>query len=91
MQTIPSLWNACNEIRACGCGSMQIMRRMRAMIDNLLLSLPKRRHPSLLRELRLLDLTIDENFAFPEDRALARIADAQGLGGSTVIAGKDRS
>ena len=32
---------ACNEIRACGGGSMQIMRRMRAMIDNLLLSLPR--------------------------------------------------
>ena len=81
---------ACNEIRACGGGSMQIMRRMRAMIENLLVSLPERRHPSLLRELRYLDLTIDEKFVLAEDRALARIADAQGLGGSTVIAGKDR-
>ena len=78
---------ACNEIRACGGNSMQIVRRMRAMIENLVRSLPERRHASLLRELRLLDLTIDAEFTLPEDRVLARIADVQGLGGSTATTG----
>lgn len=33
------------------------------------------------RELALLDREIEKNFAYPEDRALARVADPQGLGG----------
>jgi uncharacterized membrane protein len=75
---------ACSEIRACGGNSMQIVRRMRAMLDNVMRMVPERRRPSLVRELRLLDLTIDASFALPEDRELARIADPQGLGGSAA-------
>jgi uncharacterized membrane protein len=75
---------ACNEIRACGGDSMQIVRRMRAMLQNLARMVPDRRQPTIDREMRLLDLTIDASFALPEDRALARIADPQGLGGSAA-------
>jgi uncharacterized membrane protein len=70
------------EIRHCGGNSVQIVRRLRAMAENLMQTLPEHRHKELLEELRLLDSDIDANFALPEDRALARIADAQGLGGS---------
>lgn len=73
---------ACNEIRAYGANSMQIVRRMRAMLENLMRMVPDRRQPSLDREMRLLDVTIDASFALAEDRELARIADPQGLGGS---------
>ena len=78
---------AFNEIRACGGNSMQIVRRMRAMIENLMLMVPDRRQPSLDREMHLLDLTIDTSFALAEDRELARIADPQGLGGSVARGG----
>jgi uncharacterized membrane protein len=72
---------AFSEIRACGSNNLQIVRRLRAMIDNLAQRLPPYRHPALQQELSLLDREIERNFTYPEDLALARIADAQGLGG----------
>ena len=72
------------EIRQCGAGSIQIARRLRAAIDNLIQSLPEHRHDALRVELTLLDLAIASKHPFPEDLALARIPDVQGLGGSAV-------
>lgn len=74
---------ACREIRLCGAESLQIARRLRAMIDNLLSVLPESRRPALLVELDLLDRAIANSYIFPEDLALARISDSQGLGGSS--------
>jgi uncharacterized membrane protein len=71
---------AFREIRACGSNNLQIARRLRAMLENLLQTLPDYRHPALLQELDLLDREIAKNFIYPEDLALARIGDAQGLG-----------
>jgi uncharacterized membrane protein len=82
---------ACTEIRHCGGGSVQILRRMRSMLENLVHSLPPHRHAELQRQLELLDRTIDDRFAFPEDRALARIADSQGLGGALGLRPLDAS
>jgi uncharacterized membrane protein len=76
---------ACTEIRHYGAGSVQIMRRMRSMLENLLQTLPSHRHSELLKQLELLDRAIEEHYTFAEDRALARIADPQGLGGSLGI------
>jgi uncharacterized membrane protein len=75
----------CIEIRHCGSGSVQIMRRMRSMLDNLLQTLPQHRHAELRRQLELLDRTIDEHYSFPEDQAIARTGDPQGLGGSLGV------
>jgi uncharacterized membrane protein len=72
----------CTEIRHCGGGSVQVMRRMRSMLEHLLQSLPEHRHAELRRQLDLLDRTVEDRYAFPEDRALARIPDRQGLGGA---------
>ena len=44
-------------------------------------TLPARHHPALSEELGLLDRDIERHFTYPEDLMLARIADAQGLGG----------
>ena len=74
---------ACHEIRMCGANSVQVARRLRAMFDNLLLTLPPHRRPALEQESRLLTLTIELLYRFPEDLALARVPDAQGLGGSS--------
>ena len=70
-----------SEIRACGSNNLQVARRLRAMIDNLVETLPAHRHAALLQQLSLLDREIEKNFVYPEDLALARLADTQGLGG----------
>jgi uncharacterized membrane protein len=75
---------ACNEIRACGAGSVQIPRRMRAMLENLIGTLPPQRHRALEEQLDLLDRTLPDFYKLPEDLALARVPDAQGLGGAST-------
>jgi hypothetical protein len=62
---------------------MQVVRRLRAMIENLIQTLPKHRHAVLQRELALLDRDIEKYFVYPEDLALARVGDSQGLGGAS--------
>jgi uncharacterized membrane protein len=70
-----------SEIRMCGSTNLQIVRRLRAMIENLIRTLPTPCHPMLQVELSLLDREIVRNFSYPEELALARVADSQGLGG----------
>jgi uncharacterized membrane protein len=76
---------ACTEIRHCGAGSIQIARRMRSMLENLMATLPQHRHPELQLQLVLLDQAIDAHYSSEADRELARIADSQGLGGTLGI------
>ena len=71
------------EIRLFGAGNLQVARRLRAMIENLIQVLPAHRHAALQIELALLDRAIGRHFTFSEDEALARIADTQGLGGAS--------
>lgn len=71
---------AFREIRHYGAGSLQIERRLRAMLDSLLESLPAHRHEALRIEQDLLDRMIANVHVYPEDLALARIPDSQGLG-----------
>jgi|RhiMethySRZTD1v2_1073278.scaffolds.fasta_scaffold63255_2 uncharacterized membrane protein len=75
---------ACREIRLHARENIQIARRLRAMIENLLSTLPEMRHKALLIELELLDRSLVSVYPFPEDLALARVADAQGMGGVTT-------
>src|SRR5215472_13269660 len=42
---------AFTEIRSCGANNMQIARRLRAMIENLIETLPKHRHAALIEQL----------------------------------------
>jgi uncharacterized membrane protein len=64
-----------NEIRQYGAKSIQVVRRLRAMIESLSQSLPESRLPALRQQQDLLDRTLQELYEFPEDLALARIAD----------------
>jgi hypothetical protein len=77
---------AFSEIRSCGSGNLQIVRRLRAMIENLLQTSPEHRRPCLQQQLGLLDREIETKFNHPEDLALARISDNQGLGGRSGYA-----
>jgi uncharacterized membrane protein len=72
---------AFSEILACGSNNLQIVRRLRAMIDNLLATLPAHRNAALLEQRTLLDRAIVVQFKEPEQLSLARIPDPQGLGG----------
>jgi uncharacterized membrane protein len=68
------------EIRQFGAGSVQVARRLRAMLDNLIQVLPSGRTDLLKQELDLLDRSTARLFADPEDRVLAEGADLQGVG-----------
>jgi uncharacterized membrane protein len=72
---------AFSEIRSYGSNNLQIVRRLRAMIENLLQLLPAVCHPALDQELSLLEREIEKNFTYLEELTLARVADSQGLGG----------
>ncbi len=71
---------AVTEIRHFGGASIQIVRRLRAMLENLIQTLPEQRAPRLRQELSLLQRTAERFFPEPEDRALAEISDLQGVG-----------
>jgi uncharacterized membrane protein len=71
---------ALDEIRYYGATSVQIMRRMRALISDLISFLPKERHTTLRHHRERLDLTIARSFEDAEEKQAASIEDRQGLG-----------
>jgi uncharacterized membrane protein len=72
---------AFSEIRAYGANNLQIVRRLRAMIENLKETLPSHRQDELQLQASLLDREAKRLFRYPEELALAAVADSQGLGG----------
>ncbi len=72
---------AITEIRLFGGNSIQIARRLRAMLENLIQILPEQRRAVLQQELILLHKTAQHFYPDPEDRALAEVSDRQGVGG----------
>jgi uncharacterized membrane protein len=73
---------AVSEIRLYGGQSLQVNRRLRAMLDHLVQVLPKARHQPLQRELHSLHKTVERSFPDEEDRDRAEVGDYQGMGGS---------
>jgi uncharacterized membrane protein len=73
---------AVSEIRHYGEGSIQVSRRLRAMLENLIRELPEDRRPPLQGELALLQSAIRRAFPDEADRQRADVADYQGVGGS---------
>lgn len=73
---------AITEIRQFGGNSTQVVRRMRAMLEDLIRVLPVGRILALRQELNLLKSTIDLGFAVPQDKTRAGSPDSQGLGGT---------
>jgi uncharacterized membrane protein len=73
---------AVSEVRQYGGGSIQVDRRLRAMLDHLIRALPEARQPSLQKELHLLHSAVERGFSDVEDRERAEVGDYQGIGGS---------
>ncbi|WP_328394701.1 DUF2254 domain-containing protein [Streptomyces sp. NBC_00390] len=72
---------AVTEIREYGATSLQICRRLRALFQGLLDTLPAERLPAVRVELGLLDEAVERQFTDPVRRAMAQTADPQGIGG----------
>lgn len=73
---------AVTEIRHYGGSSIQVARRLRAMLENLIQTVPQERALLLRQELSLLHRSAERCFNEPEDRALAAVSDSQGIGGN---------
>jgi uncharacterized membrane protein len=73
---------AVTEIRQFGATSIQIARRLRAMLEDLVATLPETRAAPLRLELDILKRSAERFFQEPEDRALAEVSDSQGVGGA---------
>lgn len=71
---------AFDEIRFCGATSVQVMRRMKAMVSDLISALPQERHKPLRHYQERLDMTIARSFADSEEKQEASVEDRQGLG-----------
>ena len=72
---------AFNEIRSFGAGHIQVVRRLRAVLEDLIASTPPVRHAVLETHLRRLDTSVA--LAFPvgsPDLPLAAVPDRMGLG-----------
>jgi uncharacterized membrane protein len=72
---------AVTEIRHFGGTSIQVARRLRALLENLAEILPLERAALLREELTLLHRSAERFFPEPSDRALADVSDLQGVGG----------
>jgi uncharacterized membrane protein len=73
---------AFDEICSYGANSVQVMRRMRALISEMISVLPEERHHALRYWQQRLQSTIDRSFGDTEDKLDASAEDRQGLGTS---------
>jgi uncharacterized membrane protein len=71
---------AATEIRHFGATSAQVTRRLQAMFDQLLRTVPAQRREAIATQASLLQLTIEGAYANPQDRILALRGDTQGIG-----------
>lgn len=68
------------EIRRNGQRHLQVSRRIRALLEDLLTAVREDRRSPLLKELKALEVGVEETFDQEHERALAAKPDAQGLG-----------
>jgi uncharacterized membrane protein len=71
---------AFEEILACGAKSVQVMRRMKALVADLIAVLPRERHAALEYWQRRFEASITRSFEDAEEKLSASVEDRQGLG-----------
>jgi uncharacterized membrane protein len=72
---------ATSEIRLFGVSSLQVARRLRAMLEHLIAILPPPRIPALRQEMELVQAAVERSYSDAADRRLAGLGDLQGVGG----------
>lgn len=73
---------ACDEIRHYGKTSLQIHRRLRSMLLDVIDVVPEERQVPLREQLELLDRSVEEHLDTPYDVRAAKEPDEQGVGGN---------
>jgi uncharacterized membrane protein len=73
---------AFDEIRFYGATSVQVMRRMKALMNQLISLLPEERRPALRHWRDRLQSTVEQTYSDAQDKLDASDEDAQGLGSS---------
>jgi len=71
---------ALDEICSCGATSVQVMRRLNALVGDLILHVPEERRPAIRYWQRRLESTVARSFPDGEERMEASQEDRQGLG-----------
>jgi uncharacterized membrane protein len=71
---------ALEEIRHYGAGSKHVMRRMRALLSDLMEAAPPERGLTLRRQQERLEKVIASSFSDPDELMLASVEDRQGIG-----------
>ena len=71
---------ALDEIRHSGEGAIQVARRLRFLLEDLLQVAPDFRRPELQRQLSLLEASVERGFSDGREAAMAHEASAQGHG-----------
>ena len=76
---------AVTEVRQFGGTSIQVARRLRALLQDLIRTLPEGRAAVLRLELNLLDRSAQRFFVEAEDQAMADVSDFRGVGGKQAM------
>ena len=76
---------ALDEIRFYGATSIQVMRRMKALVNELISILPEERQPALRHWQERLQFTVERSFADQLDKLDAFAEDRQGLGSTRRV------
>jgi uncharacterized membrane protein len=82
---------AFDEIRLAGVASPQVVRRLRAALEDLLSVAPPERREPLQRQLTLLDSGIQRAFDEHDDKGAMAYPDAQGIGSGVDVRQTDRT
>ena len=82
---------AFDEVRIAGASSLQVARRLRAALEDLMAIAPADRHNILNRELALLEAGVRRAYADDEDIVAALVPDTQGIGSGPDVSSKPGS
>jgi uncharacterized membrane protein len=82
---------AIDEIRYYGATSIQVMRRLRALLEDLREAVPPERRGAVEDQLVRVNTSIDRSFPDVHDRRDALQADRQGIGISTRLPDDDET
>jgi uncharacterized membrane protein len=81
---------AVTEIREYGSGSIQVMRRLRALLEDLQEAVRPENRPAVDAEIAKLDRSLAVGFADSVDKERAQVPDRQGIGGPAASTASSR-